>query len=44
MARSTNYTAAIRCIVSNELAIFIVSGPSRGQADKMAGALFENWK
>ena len=39
-----NYTAAIRCITSNELAIFIVSGPSRGQADKMAGVLFENWK
>ena len=39
-----NYTAAIRCIVSNGLAIFIVSGPSRGQADHMSGALFENWK
>jgi len=39
-----DYTAAIRCIVSNGLAIFIVSGPSRGQADQMSGALFENWK
>ncbi len=38
-----NYTAAIRCITSNGLAIFIVSGPSRGQADQMSGALFENW-
>ena len=39
-----DYTAAIRCITSNGLAIFIVSGPSRGQSDQMAGALFENWK
>ena len=39
-----NYTAAIRCITSNGLAIFIVSGPSRSQSDQMAGALFENWK
>ena len=39
-----NYTAAIRCITSNGLAIFIVSGPSRTQSDQMAGALFENWK
>jgi hypothetical protein len=39
-----DYTAVIRCIVSNGLAIFIVSGPSRSRADQMAGALFENWK
>lgn len=39
-----DYTAAIRCIVSNGVAIFIVSGPSRAQADQMAGVLFENWK
>jgi hypothetical protein len=39
-----DYTAAIRCVVSNAIAIFIVSGPSRGQSDQMAGALFENWK
>jgi hypothetical protein len=39
-----NYTATIRCITSNGLAIFIVSGPSRSQSDQMAGALFENWK
>jgi hypothetical protein len=38
------YTVAIRCITSNGLAIFIVSGPSRGQSDKMAGVLFENWE
>jgi hypothetical protein len=38
------YTAAIRCVVSNGIAIIIVSGPSRGQSDQMAGALFENWK
>ena len=43
-ARLDDYTAAIRCITSNGLAIFIVSGPSRGQSDQMAGALFENWK
>lgn len=39
-----DYTAAIRCIVSNRLVIFIVSGPSRNQSDQMAGTLFENWK
>jgi hypothetical protein len=39
-----DYTAAIRCITSNGLAIFIVSGPSRKQSDQMAGVLFENWK
>jgi hypothetical protein len=39
-----DYTAVIRCIVSNGLAIFIVSGPARSRADQMAGALFENWK
>ena len=39
-----DYTAAIRCITSNRLVIIIVSGPSRGQSDQMAGALFENWK
>ena len=39
-----DYTAAIRCIASNGLAVFIVSGPARGQSDQMAGALFENWK
>ena len=39
-----DYTAAIRCITSNGLAIIIVSGPSRGQSDQMAGTLFENWK
>ena len=39
-----NYTAAVRCIVSNGLAIFIVSGPSRKQSDQMAGVLFDNWK
>jgi hypothetical protein len=41
---TADYTAVIRCIVSNGLAIFIVSGPSRAQADQLAGALFENWK
>jgi hypothetical protein len=39
-----DYTAAIRCIVSNGLAIFIVSGPSRTRSDRIAGELFENWK
>ena len=39
-----DYTAVIRCIVSNGLAVFIVSGPSRNRADQMSGALFENWK
>jgi hypothetical protein len=39
-----DYTAAIRCITSNGLAIFIVSGPSRTQSDQMAGVLFQNWK
>jgi hypothetical protein len=39
-----DYTVVIRCIVSNGLAIFIVSGPARDRADQMAGALFENWK
>jgi hypothetical protein len=39
-----DYTAAIRCITSNGLAIFIVSGPSREQTDQMAGVLFQNWK
>lgn len=39
-----DYTAVIRCIVSNGLAVFIVSGPSRNRADQLAGALFENWK
>ncbi len=38
------YTAAIRCITSNGLAIFIASGPSRTRSDQLAGALFENWK
>lgn len=38
------YTAAIRCVVDNGIAFFIVSGPSRVQSDLMAGALFENWK
>jgi hypothetical protein len=41
---TADYTAVIRCVVSNGLAIFIVSGPSRSQADQLAGALFENWK
>jgi hypothetical protein len=39
-----DYTAAIRCIVSNGLVIIIVSGPSRTQSDQMAGAMFQNWK
>lgn len=39
-----DYTAAIRCITSNGLVIIIVSGPSRGQSDQMAGGLLENWK
>jgi len=39
-----DYTAAIRCITSNGLAVFIVSGPSRELSDRMAGVLFENWK
>jgi hypothetical protein len=39
-----DYTVAIRCIVSNGLAIFIVSGPSRTRSDRIAGELFENWK
>ena len=39
-----DYTVAIRCITSNGLAIFIVSGPSRAQSDQMAGAVFANWK
>ena len=39
-----DYTAAIRCITSNGLAIIIVSGPSRTQSDQMAGVLFESWR
>jgi len=39
-----DYTASVRCIVSNWIVVFIASGPSRTRADELAGALFQNFK
>jgi len=38
-----DYTAAIRCVTDNNVVFFIASGPSRGEADRLAGALYDNF-
>jgi hypothetical protein len=38
-----DYTAAIRCVIDNNTVFFIASGPSRGEADRLAGALFDSF-
>ncbi len=37
------YTGVVRCITSNNIVLFIGSGPSRATADELAGALFHNF-
>ena len=37
------YTAAIRCVTDSNVVFFIASGPSRGEADRLAGALYDNF-
>ncbi|HEY4635871.1 MAG TPA: hypothetical protein VIG92_04875 [Rhodospirillales bacterium] len=38
-----DYTAAIRCVTDNNIVFFIASGPSRSEADRLSGALYESF-
>jgi hypothetical protein len=38
-----DYTAAVRCVSENNIVFFIASGPSRGEADQLAGAPYDNF-
>lgn len=38
------YTAAIRCVMDKEIALIVVSGPSRQTADRGAAAIFQNFE
>jgi hypothetical protein len=37
------YTAAVRCVAENGVVFFVGSGPSRAQADELAGVLYRNF-
>ena len=38
-----DYTASVRCVTSNAIVFFIVSGPDRQKADGLAGELFQRY-
>lgn len=39
-----SYTIAVRCITSNNMVVFMASGPDRAATDQMAGDLFWNFE